>query len=209
MPNEEFSEEEVVEETPAEPTEEPAAEGGEDFAAESEEQAPEENPADFASEKKDEEGKDDDPDDADDDDDADDKDDKKEEQNALTASMTELVEKFEALKNKCESLEAEVESLRSFKCEREMADKDALIAKYHMLSEEDKAEVEAHKAEFSLDEIESKLALIYVQKNVNFDTVDGAPATETEVNTTFTLIDNEVADEADFMLQALREANNL
>ena len=214
MPNEEFSEEEVGETAPTEPTEEPAAEGGEDFAAESEEQAPEENPADFASEKKDEEGKDDDPDDADDADDddaddADDKDDKKDEQNALTASMTELVEKFEALKNKCESLEAEVESLRSFKCEREMADKDALIAKYHMLSEEDKAEVEAHKAEFSLDEIESKLALIYVQKNVNFDTVDGAPASETEVNTTFTLIDNEVADEADFMLQALREANNL
>lgn len=211
MPDEQFSEEEVKEApaTETEPAEEPAAEGGEEFAAESEEQPAEENPAEFASDKKDEEGTDDeDPEDADDDA-ADDKDDKDEENNALTASMTELVEKFEALKNKCESLEAEVESLRSFKCEREMADKDALIAKYHMLSEEDKAEVEAHKAEFSLDEIESKLALIYVQKNVNFDTVDGSPAIESEVHTSFTLVDNEVADEADFMLQALREANNL
>jgi hypothetical protein len=121
-------------------------------------------------------------------------------------SVTELVEKFEALKCENESLKAELESLRSFKLEREIADKDVLIAKYHMLSEEDKAEVEAHKAEYSLEEIESKLALIYVQKNVDFSTVDGTPEAEVEAPTSFTLVDNEVADETDFMLQALREA---
>lgn len=208
MPDEEFSEEEV-EETPAEPTEEPAAEDAEDFAAESEETEAPEDPAEFASDdKKDEEGNDEE-EAPEEDPEEDPEDPKKDEKDVLSESMTELVEKFEALKNKCESLETEVESLRSFKLEREMADKDALIAKYHMLSAEDKAEVEAHKAEFSLEEIESKLALVYVQKNVDFDTIDGAPAVDAEVPTSFTLEDNEVADEADFMLQALREATNL
>ena len=42
-----------------------------------------------------------------------------------------------------------------------------------MLSDEDKAEVIAHKSEFSLDEIKAKLAVIYVEKNVNFDMIDG------------------------------------
>lgn len=127
------------------------------------------------------------------------------------STVTELIEKFEALKTKCDALETEIESLRSFKIEREMADKDALIAKYHMLSEEDKVEVEAHKAEYSLNEIESKLALIYVQKNVDFDTLDGSPEAEesSEVVTSFSLVDNEVAEEADSMLQALREAKNI
>lgn len=136
---------------------------------------------------------------------------KKTQKNSLedvTAQLSELTEKFNALNE-------EVESLRAFKAERIGADKDALIAKYHMLSDEDKAEVIAHKDEFSLDEIEAKLALIYVQKNVDFDTVDGqvevdAPA-ETAPVAMFSLDNDDIteAGEEDMFLNALRETTIL
>lgn len=212
--------EEVEEEVAAEPEAEVAeAEIAEDFAEEeapaAEEPETDNSAEEFAekpADKKDEEEQDDSADEADDGEasDAEDEEEPEKKHSLEDSTVTELVEKFEALKSKCDALEEELESLRSFKVEREMADKDALIAKYHMLSEEDKAEVEAHKAEYSLDEIESKLALIYVQKNVDFDTLDGTPEAteESEVVTSFSLIDNEVAEEADYMLQALREANN-
>lgn len=162
-----------------------------------------------AADKDDEEDQDDQDDKSDDGEASDDKseEDPEKKHSLENSTVTEL----EALKSKYDALETEIEALRSFKIERETADKDALIAKYHMLSEEDKAEVEAHKAEYSLDEIESKLALIYVQKNVDFDTLDGTPEAEekSEVVTSFSLVDNEVAEEADYMLQALREAKNI
>ena len=47
-----------------------------------------------------------------------------------------------------------------------------------MLSEEDKREIMEHKSEFTLDEIKAKLAVIYVEKNVDFSTLDGQPEVE-------------------------------
>lgn len=91
-----------------------------------------------------------------------------------------------------EELRAEVAELLSYRLEQEDAKKDALIKKYHMLSNEDKADVIAHKSEYSLDEIESKLALIYVRNNVDFSTVDGQVEVEEEQDVTpiFSLDDN-------------------
>ena len=67
----------------------------------------------------------------------------------------------------------ELEELRAFKLSIENEQKDAVINKYHMLSEEDKADVVAHKSEYSVQQIDEKLALVYVNKNVDFTTVDG------------------------------------
>ena len=77
-----------------------------------------------------------------------------------------------------------------------------------MISDEDKAEVVANKEQYSLDEIEGKLALIYVQKNVDFETVDGqAEEPEQSPAVAFSLEDDiETADEADAFLKALRNA---
>lgn len=72
-----------------------------------------------------------------------------------------------------ESMRKEIEELRQFKLNIENKEKDALIAKYHMLSDEDKADIIAHKEEYSLERIEEKLALLYVQTYVDFSTVDG------------------------------------
>ena len=139
--------------------------------------------------------------------DSDDKEDEKkpEKKHELENQVSELSEQLKELTDKFTVLEAEAEELRKFKAERINADKDAIIAKYHMLSDEDKAEIIADKDKFTLGEIESKLALLYVQKNVNFDEeeeVDSTPLT------TFSLDDETIAEDADPMLSALREAQN-
>lgn len=123
----------------------------------------------------------------------------------LENQVSELSEQLKELTDKFTALEAEAEELRKFKADRIDADKDAMIAKYHMLSDEDKAEIIADKDKFTLGEIESKLALLYVQKNVNFEEeeeIDSTPLT------TFSLDDETIAEDADPILSALREAQN-
>lgn len=160
----------------------------------------------FAEEsKKKEDNSDDSDDESDDSDDDDDYKKKPGKKCELENQVSELSEQLKELTDKFTSLEAEAEELRKFKAERIDADKDAMIAKYHMLSDEDKAEIIADKDKFTLGEIESKLALLYVQKNVNFDEeeeIDSTPLT------TFSLDDETVAEDADPILSALREAQN-
>ena len=162
----------------------------------------------FAEEgKKKEDDSDDSDDKSDDSDDSDDDEYKKKpgKKCELENQVSELSEQLKELTDKFTALEAEAEELRKFKAERIDADKDAMIAKYHMLSDEDKAEIIADKDKFTLSEIESKLALLYVQKNVNFDEeeeIDSTPLT------TFSLDDETVAEDADPILSALREAQN-
>ena len=130
---------------------------------------------------------------------------KPEKKHELENQVSELSEQLKELTDKFTALETEAEELRKFKAERIDADKDAMIAKYHMLSDEDKAEIIADKDKFTLSEIENKLALLYVQKNVNFDEeeeIDSTPLT------TFSLDDETVAEDADPILSALREAQN-
>lgn len=162
----------------------------------------------FAEEsKKKEDDSDDSDDESDDSDDSDDDEYKKKpgKKCELENQVSELSEQLKELTDKFTALEAEAEELRKFKAERIDADKDAMIAKYHMLSDEDKAEIIANKDKFTLGEIESKLALLYVQKNVNFDEeeeIDSTPLT------TFSLDDETIAEDADPILSALREAQN-
>lgn len=162
----------------------------------------------FAEEgKKKEDDSDDSDDKSDDSDDSDDDEYKKKpgKKCELENQVSELSEQLKELTDKFTALEAEAEELRKFKAERIDADKDAMIAKYHMLSDEDKAEIIADKDKFTLSEIESKLALLYVQKNVNFDEeeeIDSTPLT------TFSLDDETIAEDADPILSALREAQN-
>lgn len=155
-------------------------------------------------EKKDEDK--DDSDDSNDDDSSEDKDEEDEEKPASNHSL----EEFEALQKEVEVLRAENEMLKEFKLAVEDEQKDALINSYYMLSDEDKHEVIEHKSEFTLDEIKSKLAVIYVEKNVDFTTLDGQPevseAAESEEEdpiTTFSL-DEEPAGFVSPLQEALR-----
>jgi len=113
--------------------------------------------------------------------------------------------------DKLAAIEAELEELRAFKRSVENKEKDALINKYHMLSDEEKAEVVAHKEEYTLEQIDEKLALIYVRNNVDFSTVDGHPQTEESGAAeagilNFSLNDGDNAgDVVDELQQALRK----
>lgn len=111
-----------------------------------------------------------------------------------------------------EAIMAELEELRQFKHRIESAEKDEVINKYHMLSDEDKAEVVAHKDEYTLQQIDEKLALVYVNKNVDFSTVDGLPEAKEEVEPSilsFSLDDTNLdnAEPVDDIQAALRELN--
>lgn len=117
--------------------------------------------------------------------------------------------------DKLAAIEAELEELRAFKRSVENKEKDALIDKYHMLSDEEKADVVAHKEEYTLEQIDEKLALIYVRNNVDFSTIDGHPVDEnegSEVNDgllSFSLNDGDNAgDVVDEIQQSLREMKN-
>lgn len=194
METEEFAAEEPAIEDGNETTEEFAADEEKKDDQEDEGEEPESDDVDEPEDKDDEKS---------------DEEDKKSEKAALQSQVEELSSALGELTEKFSALEAEAKELREFKAARINEDKDALIAKYHMLSDEDKAEIVADKDKFTLSEIESKLALLYVRKNVDFETVDGhAESAEPAPLTTFSLNDD-FAETVDPMLSALREAKNL
>lgn len=126
-----------------------------------------------------------------------------------TSSLEVSMKEYEQLKTNYAALEAELEALRSFKLAYENAQKDELIKKYFMLSDEDKAEIIANKEQYSLDEIESKLALIYVKKNVDFSTLTGETeeeeAEEEDPISTFSLEDDKATGFVPDYVAALRQ----
>ena len=79
-----------------------------------------------------------------------------------------------------------------------------MIKKFYMLSDEDKADVVAKIDEYSLDEIEAKLAVICVRNKVNF----AATEEEEEKEETLTYSLNETGiDQAPAWIQAARQFN--
>lgn len=114
-----------------------------------------------------------------------------------------------------EAMQAELDELREFKRNIDREKKMEIVDRYHMLSDEDKQPVIDKLDDYSNLEIEKELAYIYVQRNVDFNTIDGQPE-RTEVEdqddalTTFSLdnIDNGEAV-GDELLEALRSTANV
>ena len=92
----------------------------------------------------------------------------------LESENAELKNKLSELETKFSNLNTEYKKLVAFKAEIEEAEKDAMIAKFAMLSEEDKADVIANKSKYTVEDIESKLSVICVRKKVNFDSLDNS-----------------------------------
>ena len=84
----------------------------------------------------------------------------------------ELVENYNTLQSQYSALETEVTSLREFKVAAERKDKEAMIAGFYMLSDEDKKDVIDNIDTYSLDDIEAKLSIICVRNKVSFDLDD-------------------------------------
>ena len=124
-------------------------------------------PADFA--KKEEEAKEEEaPKENSEDKKTEDTDDKKEDKEDAKKKYSLLESQFNELQDKYTKLEEEVKALREFKLSTDNKAKDALIEEFYMLSDEDKKDVVENKANYSLDEIKSKLAVICYEKKVNY-----------------------------------------
>ena len=80
-----------------------------------------------------------------------------------------LETQYEELKTQFAALQESYAALEQFKTEVENSKKDELIASFYMLDDADKKDVIDNKANYSLDEIESKLSVICVRKKVNFN----------------------------------------
>ena len=113
-----------------------------------------------------------------------------------------------------EEMRAELKELREFKLKIDREKKMEIVNRYHMLSDADKQPVIDKLDEYSNLEIEKELAYIYVQNNVDFNTVDGQPESHVEETheeelTTFSLDDMNRGDSpSDELLDALRSTVN-
>ena len=86
----------------------------------------------------------------------------------LKTNYSELENKFNTLTTDFEALENEVNSLREFKKGIEKKEKEAMIARFYMLSDEDKQEVVDNIDNYSLEDIENKLSVLCVRNKVSF-----------------------------------------
>ena len=133
----------------------------------------------------DNEGENDPDDDPDDDKDDEDDDDKK------GAKKYELLEEeLNTLKESYSTLQSQYQELVNFKNEIDNQKKDALIAEFYMLSDEDKADVISNKEKYTLDEIKAKLSVICFDKKINFTLNKEADDKKEEDIVTYTLNDN-------------------
>lgn len=128
----------------------------------------------------------------------DEKDEKKEDKKyeLLETQYSQLQADYEALKKECEEVKQFNTQLAQFKLEVENKEKDALIAKFTMLSEEDKAEVIANKEKYSLSDIESKLSILYCRQSLAQAAVEEAKEDKENNVTTFNLTE---VDEPDWI----------
>ena len=99
----------------------------------------------------------------------------------------ELENKFQVLQDKYTALEAINTELVEFKNKVEDQQKDELINKFYMLSDADKQDVIENKRQYTLEEIESKLAVICYRKKINFTEDASSKASEEEAVLTFNL----------------------
>ena len=130
---------------------------------------------------------------ADEDTDVDDKDDDEEDKKPATKNAcsddddedkkkddkyTLLEQQYTELNQKYTEMETAYQELLSFKKIIENEKKDQMINKFFMLSDEDKKDVIDHKDEYSVDDIESKLSIIYANKKMASESNEGKENTK-------------------------------
>lgn len=87
----------------------------------------------------------------------------------LKAKFEELQTSYTTLETERNALEAQLNPLIEFKKASEKKEKEAMIAQFYMLSDEDKKDVIDNIDNYSLDDIEAKLSILCVRNKVSFD----------------------------------------
>jgi len=91
----------------------------------------------------------------------------------LQTNYSNLEAQVATLNTTIEGLNSELTSLREFKSKAERVEKEAKIAEFYMLSDEDKKDVIDNIDKYSLDDIEAKLSVICFRNKVSFKTEEG------------------------------------
>lgn len=118
-------------------------------------------------------------------------DEKKEEDDKEDKKKYELLEQqYNELNEKYTAMEKDYQALKAFKADIEDKEKDALIGRFCMLSDEDKKDVIANKSNYSLDDIEAKLSIIYTKKKLAAEQSQTETSSENAEVLTYSLADN-------------------
>ncbi len=121
----------------------------------------------------------------------------------------ELVEQeLNALKESYALLQSQYQELVNFKKEIDNQKKDALIAEFYMLSDEDKADVLSNKEKYTLEEIKAKLSVICFDKKISFALNKETENKKEEEIVTYTLDNNENNSLPDWV-KAVKEQEKL
>ena len=115
----------------------------------------------------------------------------------------ELNTKYASLVEDYNSIMAEIAGLREFKRQIERKDKEAMIAQFYMLSDEDKRDVRENIDTYSIDDIEAKLSVICVRNKVKFDLDDEEPVVEQP--TTYNLDSEVIEDSVPAWIKAVKQ----
>lgn len=129
----------------------------------------------------------------------------------LQQQFNELQTKFNNLETSYNNLNTSYQELVSYKNNIESQKKDELINSFYMLSDVDKQDVITNKDKYSLDEIESKLSVIYTKQQFAAAASHGTPmnqfslqGSENQANILTYTLDQAVSSEPDWV-QAVME----
>ena len=86
----------------------------------------------------------------------------------LSQKYSALQDDYTQLQAQVSSLEAQLATLTEFEASIKRKEKEAMIEKFYMLSDADKADVIANIDTYSVDDIEAKLSVICVRNKVSF-----------------------------------------
>ena len=134
-------------------------------------------------------------------------DDKKDEEDEDKKKFSALSAEHEALKAQFSELQKDYQALIAFKNEVESAKKDEMIKSFYMLSDEDKKEVVDNKDKFTLEEIESKLSVIFTKKSLAEMSIKTESDAEEKPTVTFSLDDASI-DSVPAWISAVRNTKN-
>lgn len=115
----------------------------------------------------------------------------------LMNAYTKLENSYNELVNRANELEETVNALTEFKKGIELAEKQEMINKFFMLSDEDKKDVVDNIDKYSVDQIEAKLSVICFRKRINL--TDNTEETEEDPITSFSLEQEEEDDVPDWV----------
>jgi len=127
---------------------------------------------------------------------------------ALQETIAQYTAQIDELKQNIATCNNELDSLRNFKKAVDKKAKEDMIAKFYMLSDEDKADVINNIDTYSLDDIEAKLSIICVRNKISFTADDDEG--QSVGSTTFSLDDAHEDDSTPAWVKAaLNVAKNM